>query len=112
MENELYILWHSDNIITAQKTVFMYAINAKKKNWWNSITIIIWGASQQLAERNPTIQKLIIKAIKEGVIVTACQACADQLDASDKLEELGVELKYWGEPLTELLKANKKILSI
>lgn len=112
MDRDLYILWSSDNIITAEKMVFLYAINSRLQNWWDEVTVIIWGASTQVANRNPKVQGLIKEAIEHGVKVSACTACADQLDATDKLEELGVELKYWGQPLTELLHANKKVITI
>jgi hypothetical protein len=41
-----------------------------------------------------------------------CKACADQLGVTDALKNLGIEVKYWGEPLTELLKGNEKILFV
>ncbi len=112
MENELYILWTSDNIITAEKMVFMYATHAKNQKWWDKITIIIWGASAQLAEKNQHIQQLIKQAIAAGVNVTACQACADQLGSTKHLESLGIEMIYWGEPFTKLLKEGKKVISV
>lgn len=111
-EKQLYILWTTDNIITAEKMVFMYAIHALRQDWWENITIIVWGASSQLANRNPKIQNLIKKAIEAGVKVSACSVCADQLGSLEKLEEIGVELILWGKPFTELLQTNKKLITI
>jgi len=111
-EKELFILWTTGDAFTAEKMVFMYAINSKLQNWWDEVTLIIWGASTKLVEQNHRMQKLIKKAMEAGVKVTACQACADELESSDKLKELGVELKYWGKPLTELLQSNKKMITI
>ena len=42
---KLYILWTNDNFITSEKMVFMYGINAKRQDWWDEVTIIVWGAS-------------------------------------------------------------------
>ena len=50
--------------------------------------------------------------LSAGVTVSACKACADQLGVTDALSELGIEVKYWGEPLTELLKSGEKLLTI
>ena len=38
-----------------------------------------------------------------GVEFSACKACADELGVTERLEALGIEVIYWGEPLTTLL---------
>ena len=110
--SSLYILWTNDNLITAEKMVFMYGINAKRQNWWDKVTIIVWGATVELVRQNPDIQELIREAQLEGVHITACRACADQLEATETLEQLGIEVIYWGKPLTALLKSGEKLLTI
>ncbi len=92
--------------------VFMYAINSISQGWWEKVTLIIWGAAADLAATNPAVQELIKKALEHGVHVTACKACTDQLGVSRKFEEMGIEVKYWGAPLTEILKNNEKLLTI
>jgi hypothetical protein len=47
-----------------------------------------------------------------GVHITACKACADQLGVTETLERLDIEVKYWGLPLTEILKNNEYLLTI
>jgi len=110
--SNLYILWTNDDIITSEKMVFMYGINSKLHNWWKEVTIIIWGAPAKLAAENEIIQEKIKQAIHVGIKVTACKGCSDQLNVSDKLEEIGVEVKYWGDGLTDILQDNKKLLTI
>jgi hypothetical protein len=114
MDNKghLYILWTNDNLITAEKMVFMYGINCLKKGWWNNVTIIIWGATAVLVSDNPAIQAKIKEASEAGVTLSACKACADQLGVTSKLEELGIEVKYWGAPLTEILKSGQRLLTV
>ncbi len=58
-KSDLYILWTNDNEITAEKMVFMYGINSKLQEWWETVTIILWGAPTKLASENKAIQKLI-----------------------------------------------------
>jgi ferredoxin-like protein FixX len=36
-----------------------------------------------------------------------CGACAEQLDHTKQLEQLGIEVKYTGELLTQLLKGEE-----
>jgi len=111
-KKKLNILWTNDNLITSEKMVFMYGINAKNKHWWDDITIILWGATVKLASENLMIQKLIKDAQDAEVHVSACKGCADQLGVTTTLEDLDIEVIYWGEPLTEILKTDGKLLTI
>lgn len=109
---DLYILWTNDNLITAEKMVFMYGINSKIKGWWGTVTIIVWGATAPLVAENADIQKKVIEAQEKGVHLIACKACADQLEVTENLEKLGVEVDYTGELLTNILKSQKALLTI
>ena len=111
-KKHLYVLWTNDNPITAEKMVFMYTINSLIQGWWEKVTLIVWGATTKLVSENTDIQKKIKEALDAGVHITACKACADQLEVSDKLEELGIEVIYWGVPLTNILKNDEKLLTI
>lgn len=114
MENKehLYILWTNNDTVTAEKMVFMYGLNGLKRGWWKRVTIIIWGATALLVSENDEIQEKIKELLSSGVAVSACKACADQLGVTESLEEVGIEVKYWGEPLTEILKAGEKLITI
>lgn len=111
-KTHLYLLWTNDNLITAEKMVFMYTINSLIYGWWEEVTLIIWGATAKLVSENTEIQEMIKKALDAGVHVTACKACADQLGATKALEKLNIEVKYWGTPLTEILTNEEKLLTI
>jgi hypothetical protein len=112
MGDELYILWTNADPITSEKMICMYGHNAVKNGWWAEVTIIIWGAPAQLVAKDKTIQTLLQKMLKDGVHISACKACTDQLGLTEIIEDLGIEVKYWGQPLTDLLKQNKKLLTI
>lgn len=111
-KKHLYVLWTNDNPITAEKMVFMYAINSLRNAWWEEVTLIIWGAPAKLVSENADIQRHIKKALNAGVHVTACKACADQLGVTETLENLMIEVKFWGLPLTEILKADETLITI
>jgi len=108
----LYVLWTNDNPITAEKMVFMYTINSLIHGWWEKVTLIVWGATTKLVSENADIQKKIKEALEAGIHITACKACADQLGVTDDLEKLGIEVIYWGVPLTDILKNDEKLLTI
>lgn len=110
--NELYILWTNDNLITAEKMVFMYGINSAVRGWWDKVTIIVWGATALLVSENTDVQNKIKEAQEKGVHITACKACADQLGVTKNLEKLGIEVIFWGEPLTSVLKSKETLITI
>ena len=111
-KTHLYVLWTNDNPITAEKMVFMYTINSLIHGWWEKVTLIIWGAPAKLVGEDVKIQEKIKEALNTGVHITACKACADQLGVTETLEKLGIEVKYWGVPLTELLTSQEALLTI
>jgi len=107
----LVILWTNDNKEVFTNMVAMYAINAIKEGWWNQLTIIIWGPSAKLTSIDTQIQTEIMELIHAGIKVEACKACADIYMVTDKLEKIGIEVKYMGEPFTDHLKNNTKLLT-
>lgn len=111
-KRHLYVLWTNDNLITAEKMVFMYAINSLLYGWWETVTLIIWGAPAKLVGENSDVQKLLREAQDAGVHVTACKACTDELGVTETLEKLQIEIKYWGQPLTEILKNDEQLLTV
>ncbi len=111
-KEHLYILWTNSDPVTADKMVFMYALNGLKKKWWKEITIVIWGSTAKLTGENPEIQSKIKELLAAGVKISACKACADELGVTEKLENLGIEVKYWGQPLTEIIKTGQFLLTI
>lgn len=110
--SKLYILWVSDNMITAEKMVLMYAQNCMLNHWWDEVEIIIWGASAMLAAENFVIGEKMKMAIHTGVRFTACKGCSDQLGVSEKLAELGVNVIYWGKNLTDVIQNGEKLITI
>lgn len=102
--SKLMVLWTSGDREVALKMVFMYTFNAKKRGWWDQIRFVVWGPSSKLLSEDKELQKGIKDMLEAGVEVQACKACADQYGVSDKLTALGIEVKYMGVPLTDILK--------
>jgi len=102
--SKLVVVWTSGDREVAIKMVYMYTYNAKKNGWWDNIRFIIWGPSSKLLSEDKELQEYTQKMKDVGVEVFACKACADMYGVSEKLEELGLEVKYIGEDLTEMLQ--------
>jgi hypothetical protein len=58
------------------------------------------------------IQAKVREAQAAGVHITVGKACADQLGVTERLEALGIEVMYWGEPLTKFIKNDAKRITI
>lgn len=111
MEQKLAVVWTSGDRDVALKMVFMYTYNAKKNAWWDEVNLIIWGPSSKLLSEDEELQSYIGKMQKEGISIFACKACADMYDVSPKLKELGINVKFMGEPLTEYLQKDYKVIT-
>ncbi len=111
-KDHLYILWTSADPITAEKMIVMYAGNSLKHGWWQKVTLIVWGAATQLVGNTPAMQQQMKDLLAGGVHVTACKRCSDELGTTAQLEALGIEVIYWGEPLTQVLKSEAKLLTV
>ena len=107
----LHLLWTRDDEITWRELVIPYASNSLKYGWWEEVTVIVWGASVDLVRRDPAVQRDLTALIEAGVKVTACRACAENLGAAETLAKLGAEVKYWGQPLTEVLTGGGQLLT-
>jgi hypothetical protein len=108
-EDKLVVVWTSGDKEVALKMVFMYTYNAKKRAWWDDVTLLVWGPSSKLLSQDKELQDYVKKMIESGVHVMACKACADQYGVADKLEELGVTVKYAGQDLTKFIKERKVV---
>ncbi len=102
--SRLLVVWTSGDRDVALKMVYMYTYNAKKNDWWDEVQLLVWGPSAKLLAEDAELKEYVGRMKKEGVILTACKACADSYGVSETLAELGIEVKYMGLPLTEMLK--------
>jgi len=109
--DRLAVLWTSGDPEVAKKMVFVYVFNAKKNNWFKEIRFIIWGASTKLLSQDKELQKWITKFKEMEIKLFACKWCSDSYGVSDLLTQLGVNVIYYGKPLTKLIKTDWKILT-
>ncbi len=110
--DKLNILWTTDNKDTVRQMLVMYATNSKLNGWWENVNVIIWGASAKLVGKDIQIQAEITEMLNHGISIEACKACSDNLGVTDKLTELGVNVRYMGEALTRYITSGEKVLTI
>lgn len=103
-KDKLVVVWTSGDKEVAEKMVFMYTFNAKKHDWWQDITLLVWGPSAKLLTEDKGLQDYVKAMLDIGINVLACKGCADMYEISDKLEEIGVTVRYTGTDLTNFIK--------
>jgi len=103
-KDKLVVVWTSGDKEVAMKMVFMYTFNAKKYEWWNDITLLIWGPSAKLLTEDKDLQNYVKKMMDAGIHVLACKGCADEYGIADDLKKLGITVKYTGKDLTDFIK--------
>jgi hypothetical protein len=110
-QSRLAVLWTSGDRDVALKMTFMYTLNAKTQGWFDEVTLIVWGPSSKLLAEDPELQTEVARMAEAGIELVACKACADSYGVSEALEGIGIEVKYMGQPLTEMLKGDWKVLT-
>jgi len=109
--SKLGVVWTSGDRDVALKMVFMYTLNAKSRNWFDEVRLVVWGPSAKLLSVDEELQQEIARMKDAGIELVACKACADSYGVSEKLEQLGVEVKYMGVPLSNMLKQDWKVVT-
>ena len=107
----LAVVWTSGDSEVAHKMCFMYTQAAKRAQWFDEVVLVVWGPSSRLLAGDKELEASVKKMMAAGVIVQACVACADMYGVADSLREMGIEVKPMGRPLSDMLKADWKVLT-
>ncbi|MFC1500439.1 DsrE family protein [Candidatus Zixiibacteriota bacterium] len=108
---KLGIVWTSGDRDVALKMVFMYTFNAKRSGWFDEVRLVVWGPSSKLLSEDEELQEYVGRMAEVGVVLEACKACADMYGVADSLTELGIDVKYMGQPLTAMLQGDWKVMT-
>jgi hypothetical protein len=109
--NRVLIVWTSGDKEVASKMVFMYALNSMLENWWDQVTLLVWGPSSKLLLEEEELMNGISDMLNAGVKIIACKQCADSCGVSAELAGMGIEVFYTGKLLTEWLKGGDRIIT-
>jgi hypothetical protein len=103
-EKGLVVVWTSGDREVALKMVFMYTLNSKLHGWWEDVRLIVWGPSARLLSGDEELRTQMRKMKEAGIILEACKACAELYGVSESLADLGIDVKYMGQPLTAYIR--------
>ena len=110
-KNKLAVVWTSGDSEVAHNVCLMYAHAAKNAKWFDEVTLIVWGPSSRLLAGDTELQAKIKSMMASGVKVQACIVCANMYGVTNDLRALGIEVKGMGQPLSDLLKTDWKVLT-
>ncbi len=112
----LYILWTTNDPLTVQHMIFMYADYSLRNHWWEHVHIIVWGSAAKLLCDDKALQNELRKFLQLGGEVSVCRRCAEKMGvvvALEALEDMGnMKIHYLGEFFTQILQADEKLLTI
>ena len=109
--NKLAVIWSSADPEVAEKVCFMYTKNAKRQGWFDEVVLIVWGPSAKLLAEDEDLQADIKKMMEMGIEVEACMTCAHMYGIVQELNDLDLDVKPMGIPLTAYIKEGWHILS-
>ncbi len=106
------LLWTTDNKDTALNMLCLYGHNAKLQGWMDEVEILVWGASQNLIARDTEVQAKVKAMINDGVKITACKKCAENMGVEQELSSCSIEVYYTGKLLSEWIKSGESIITV
>lgn len=104
---KLLVVWKSEHPVDIEKFIVPFTYNSKEQGWFDSVELLIWGASQLSVKNNESYQQHVKTLVHNGIEVYACKMCADATDATSTLELLGVKVEYTGTYLAERLNSEE-----
>ncbi len=105
-ENLLLII-STDNVDSILKFPLLYGGVSIPRGYWKRVHIMFWGASIKQAKSNVDIKKRVLEIQKDGVEFSSCIVCAEEYNAVEELESIGIKCNHTGELLNEALQNDK-----
>ena len=106
---KMVIIWTSADKEVAMNMVLMYALNSRKFKWWDDITLVAWGPSQNLLLKDKDVREAVDQVREAGVVVKACRGCAERYGNAEALKKAGIIVEYID--LTRYVKEGRHVLT-
>jgi hypothetical protein len=84
-------------------TGLMYAKNAIKREWLDSVKVVYFGPSEQLMYDDAELANAAIEVANMGEGF-ACKAISDREGISDKIKSMGIKVEYVGSIISNYIK--------
>jgi hypothetical protein len=103
-KENLLIVISTDNVDSIMKFPLLYGGVSLPREYWKRVHVMFWGASIEVVQNEQSVRKKVVDMQKSGVEFSSCIVCAEEYEAIDALQEIGIVCNHTGELLTEALK--------
>lgn len=107
MKTKLLIVISTDNPDSIMKFPLLYGGVSLPRAYWEELYVMFWGASIKEAKNNETIRQKVLSMQKDGAQFSSCVVCAQEYDAVESLESIGITCNHTGDLLTTALKSDE-----
>ena len=104
MAKNIFVILSSGDREVALEVGLVYPLNAAKNKWMDEVKVIIFGPSEKVVAYDTEVQGRIKELRDSGVEVMACRWCADRMNITSRLENIGIKVIYVGSVISQLLK--------
>ncbi len=104
MANKVFVVLSNTDREVALEAGLLYPLMCAKNKWMDEVKLFLFGPAEKLAAYDTEIRERIGDIMKAGVEVQACKYCADRMNITPKLEEMGIKVVYIGPVISQLLK--------
>ena len=102
--HRVFIIMSSKDIVVHRELSFPYSYNSKSKGWMDEVRVILWGPTEKIVVENLEFREQVRLLMDAGVEVYACKSCGDNFGVTEELEKIGIDVRYVGTFVTEMLK--------
>ena len=103
-KKNLLIIISTDNVDSILKFPLLYGGVSIPREYWKRVHIMFWGASIKRVVESNKIKDKVVEMKNNGVEFSSCIVCAQDYDAVESLEKIGIVCNHTGELLTLALK--------
>ena len=103
MNNKIIVIISTGEAAKARAGA-MYAVNALKHAWMEEVKLIFFGPAEELLLKDDELQNLLHDYQAENETALACKFVAKTENLEEDISSLGVDVRYVGEIISNLIK--------
>ena len=86
------------------RTGAMYALNAMKHGWLADVKLVLFGPAEHLFLEDEDFQDLVRQFMEHAKTPIACRFLSDRDGTSQRLKDMGLDVQYVGQPISEAIR--------
>ncbi len=103
MNNRIVVIIGTKELAKAEAGL-MYATNALKYGWMEDVKLFFFGPSEDLLLEDPDLQELVMEFHRQDKQAVACRFLSDRNGTSEGLADMGLDVSYVGDQISDLIK--------